>query len=343
MHPQVFTFVFGLALGLILSFFFFQKIIKGLKEVIKEKDNQILGLKEDAFPFIEEKIKSGISESTRENLDKIIKALGQDSLKRHSEVYHLLKETFKTTENLFEQTQKWQGLFFNNHNRGLFGEEVILKMITGIGFIEGIHFERQVSLKNGKRPDFIFSLPKEKKLIVDCKFPFNNYYKIWEEKQGKNSPAYKQFTRDIKAHMKEMKKRAYESELESLDFVCLLLPSDNVFSFIQQESGELFQEALNHRILFCSPVLLFPLLSVVKNTIDSVHLSEGHDESLKLFKMFKEEWKNFLKDWELLEKSFEKSEFILKKIKKKRVQEFDILLNKKDRLIESSPNLFNNP
>ena len=59
--------------------------------------------------------------------------------------------------------------------------------------------------------------------------------------------------------------------------------------------------------------------------------------------MFKEEWKNFLKDWELLEKSFEKSEFILKKIKKKRVQEFDILLNKKDRLIESSPNLFNNP
>ena len=119
MHPQVLTFVFGLALGLILSFFFFQKILKGLKEVMKEKDDQILSLKEDAFPFIEEKIKSGISESTRENLEKIIKALGQDSLKRHSEVYHLLKETFKTTENLFEQTQKWQGLFFNNHNRGL--------------------------------------------------------------------------------------------------------------------------------------------------------------------------------------------------------------------------------
>ena len=86
MHPQVLTFVFGLALGLLLSFFFFQKIVKGLKEIMKEKDDQILSLKEDAFPFIEEKIKSGISESTRENLEKIIKSLGQDSLKRHSEV-----------------------------------------------------------------------------------------------------------------------------------------------------------------------------------------------------------------------------------------------------------------
>ena len=38
-------------------------------------------------------------------------------------------------------------------------------MITGIGFIEGIHFERQFSLKSGKRPDFIFYLPKEKNLL----------------------------------------------------------------------------------------------------------------------------------------------------------------------------------
>jgi DNA recombination protein RmuC len=338
MHPQVVTFTFGLALGLALSFFFFQKIIKAQKERIKEKNDQILRLEEESLPFIEQTIKTGISESTRDNLEKILVALNQESVKRHSEVYHLLQETFKTTENLFDQTQKWQGLFFNNHTRGLFGEEVILKMITGIGFIEGIHFEKQTTLKNGKRPDFMFYLPKGKKLIVDCKFPFNNYYKVWEEKLGKSSPSYKQFIKDIKAHMKEMKKRAYESELESLDFVCLLLPSDSVFSFIQQEGPELFQEALSNRILFCSPVLLFPLLSVVKNTIDSIQLTKGHDESLKLFKVFKEEWKYFLKDWDLLEKSFGKSELILQKIKRNRLQEFDSLLNKKDRIIQFSEN-----
>ena len=329
MHPQVFTFVFGLILGLFLCFLFFQRLLK-------EKNLQISQLREQDIPILKETIQTGITNSTRENLEKIMTTLNNESNKRHGEVFHLLQETFKTTENLFNQTQKWQGLFYNNHQRGLFGEEVILKMITGIGFIEGIHFERQFSLKSGKRPDFIFYLPKDKKLIVDCKFPFNNYQKIWEEKQNKNSITYKQFIKDIRSHMRDMRKKSYDSELESLDFICLLLPSDSIFSFIQQEGAELFQEALSHRILFCSPVLLFPLLSVVKNTITSVQMSEGHDESLKLFLMFKEEWKGFLKDWDLLEKSFEKSESYLKRIKKKRIQEFDSILGKKERLFDLS-------
>jgi len=329
MHPQVFTFIFGLTLGLCLSFLFFQRLIK-------EKNQQISGLKEQGIPILKETIQTGITNSTRDNLEKIMSTLNNESVKRHGEVYQLLQETFKTTENLFQQTQKWQGLFYNNHQRGLFGEEVILKMITGIGFIEGVHFERQFSLKSGKRPDFIFYLPKDKKLIVDCKFPFNNYQKIWEEKQSKNSLPYKQFTKDIKNHMREMRKKAYDSEIDSLDFICLLLPSDSIFSFIQQEGSELFQEALSQRILFCSPVLLFPLLSVIKNTITSLQMSEGHDESLKLFLMFKEEWKGFLKDWDLLEKSFEKSEIYLRRIKKKRIQEFDSILGKKERLFDLS-------
>ena len=329
MHPQVFTFIFGLILGLFLCFLFFQRLLK-------EKNLQISQLREQDMPAIKETIQTGISNSTRDNLEKIMATLNNESVKRHGEVYHLLQETFKTTENLFNQTQKWQGLFYNNHQRGLFGEEVILKMITGIGFIEGLHVERQFSLKSGKRPDFIFYLPKEKKLIVDCKFPFSNYQKIWEEKQNKSSIIYKQFIKDIRSHMREMRKKAYDSELDSLDFICLLLPSDSIFSFIQQEGSELFQEALSHRILFCSPVLLFPLLSVVKNTITSVQMSEGHDESLKLFLMFKEEWRGFLKDWDLLEKSFEKSESYLRKIKKKRIQEFDSILGKKERLFDLS-------
>ena len=38
--------------------------------------------------------------------------------------------------------------------------------------------------------------------------------------------------------MRDMRKKSYDSELESLDFICLLLPSDSIFSFIQQEGSE---------------------------------------------------------------------------------------------------------
>ena len=44
----------------------------------------------------------------------------------------------------------------------------------------------------------------------------------------------------------------------------------------------------------------------------------------------------FFKDWDLLEKSFEKSESYPKKNKEKRIQEFESILGKKERLFDLS-------
>jgi DNA recombination protein RmuC len=63
---------------------------------------------------------------------------------------------------------------------------------------------------------------------------------------------------------------------------------------------------LQHKIIFCSPLTLYAILAVIRQSIDNFALERKSGEMIKLLKKFKEQWDRFVDAWTKWAKKFRK-------------------------------------
>jgi DNA recombination protein RmuC len=202
----------------------------------------------------------------------------------------------KVIGTLNANTADLKNALLNNRERGQWGERMAEDVLRLAGFVEGVNFEKQKKLDTEKgKPDFTFLMPRGLKLNMDVKFPFDHFYQMNEAKTDSEREMHKtKFISDVRKRIKEVNDRSYINPAEqTVDYVLLFIPNEQVYSFIQETDRSLIDDALKSKAILCSPLTLFAVLAVVRQAIDNFALETKSREILSLIGTFNQQWTNF--------------------------------------------------
>jgi len=92
--------------------------------------------------------------------------------------------------------------------------------------------------------------------------------------------------------IKQVTTREYINPAENtVDYVIVFIPNEQVYSFIQESDASIMDEALRQKVILCSPFTLYAVLAVVRQTIENVKLERTASEILRLLAEFSKQWK----------------------------------------------------
>ncbi|MBF0386617.1 MAG: DNA recombination protein RmuC [Candidatus Omnitrophica bacterium] len=199
--------------------------------------------------------------------DTLLREWEKDRAQKFGQLANELQGASKATLRLQETTQALASTLSNNKLRGQWGERMAEDIIRYAGLLENINYRKQVAqASSGTRPDFIFLLPDERVINMDVKFPLNNYLSMVNAPSpAEHDAAEKEFFKNVRARIKELRGREYINTAENtLDFVLLFIPNEQVFGFIQEKCPEIMDEALKDKVVLCSPFTLYAVLSIIR-------------------------------------------------------------------------------
>lgn len=193
-------------------------------------------------------------------------------------------------------TQSLREALVSTKVRGQWGERMAEDVLRLAGFLEDVQYRKQAALGCGRGiPDFTFLLPQGQVLYMDVKFPLDNYLRFLDAATEPDRRRFRDdFLRDVRAKVKELAGREYASASSSLDCVLLFIPNEQLYAFIQEQDGAIFDEALRRQIVFCSPLTLFAVLAVIRQAIDSFRVERTAKEILTVLGGFQHQWEAFV-------------------------------------------------
>lgn len=249
-------------------------------------------------------------EKMKEELQKVqvlIHQFEKDRENKFGELANQLKYTAEHTLKLQETANKLYEVLGNTKVRGQWGERMAEDILRMIGLKENINYIKQQTMGNTKsRPDFTFLLPQGLKVNMDVKFPLNNYLRYVEAEESQKEVYKKQFLKDVRDKIKEVTSRDYiNPEENTVDYVILFIPNDQIYAFINENDPSLIDEALKNKVILCSPVTLYAVLAVIRQAIDNFKLEKSAVEIQLTLKAFKQQWDNFIESLNKVEKKLE--------------------------------------
>jgi DNA recombination protein RmuC len=176
------------------------------------------------------------------------------------------------------------------------------------GFVENVNYVKQTQLEGAAgRPDFTFPLPKGHELYMDVKFPMAGYLRYLDattdaERQTQRAA----FLRDVRARVRELARRDYarESARQSVDYVLMFLPNEQLTGFIHESDPALIDEAMGQRVVMCSPLTLFAFLGVIRQAYDNFVTEQTSDQILALMGKFGLQWVKYNEQLERVHAKF---------------------------------------
>ncbi len=243
-----------------------------------------------------------------ESVSSLMRDLEKDRASKFGELADRLRDVSERTADLTRTTGTLREALSSSRARGQWGERMAEDVLRLAGFIEGVNYSRQKTIQeSGTRPDFTFFLPRGLRLNMDVKFPFDNYMAWLETPAGVEREKFcRSFLKDVRARIKEVASRDYIDPGQStVDYALLFIPNEQVYSFIHEQEPGMIDEALERRVIFCSPVTLYAVLAVIRQAVDNFTLEETSKEILGLFGTFRKQWYEFLKRLDHLGKQIE--------------------------------------
>jgi DNA recombination protein RmuC len=179
--------------------------------------------------------------------------------------------------------------------RGQWGERVADDVLRAAGLVEGVSYVRQRALPGGTIPDVTFLLPGGLVLHLDAKFPLAAYVRCLEAGSEHERHRHRDdFLRDVRARVRELGGRGYvDPSGGTLDFVLCFIPNESVYAFLHEHDAGLVDAALRQQVVLCSPLTLFAVLGVIRQSVEAVNLARTSDEILSLLGAFTDQWERF--------------------------------------------------
>lgn len=218
-----------------------------------------------------------------------------------------LENAATVIQKLSDTTGSLSNALSSNSLRGQWGERMAEDVLRLSGMLEGINFIKQTTLEAGSKPDFTFLLPQQRTLNMDVKFPFNNYQLYVEAANERDKEEYKEkFLKDVRKRLKEVQTRDYINPQDgTVDYVLLFVPNEQIFGFINEIDRSLIDEAMRGKTILCSPLSLYAILAVIRQSIDNFSMESKSQEMLSIFGAFKQQWEKFKDQMESVKERFE--------------------------------------
>lgn len=290
----LFLFSFLSLLAVLIVFAF---VIKGLFQTIalkalKENQKSFLELAEQSFKQLRISSNEDL-DSKKSAIEKQLSQLNQElnTLKESTtELKTNLTLSKDTLSTLTRTTTDLHSVLADNQKRGQWGERQAEDLLRHFDFQEGVNYDKQTN-ESGDRPDFTFYLPKGKRLNMDVKYPIRAYQSYLEaESKSEEEAQLKQFTSDVKSHIKAIAKRKYINPSEgTLDYCLMFISNEGIFQIVNQQD-DILNLAKDLNIVLCGPTSLFAILSLIRQSISSFQIEERAKIIQKDLSKFQGEW-----------------------------------------------------
>ena len=235
-------------------------------------------------------VKDAVSQQI-DDLEKVIEALHSSTSTNYGGINTSVGDLAKQTGKLIE-------VLGNNGSRGQFGERIAEDILIKAGFIEGISYKKEdrESVEGG-RPDFSFEVPPDQMLYLDCKFPLDAYKRYYEATtDGEKKLQLDSFKAAVNKKIKDLQKRDYveKSRRAAIDYVLLFIPNESISNFIQEKFPDIVDQALDNKVVLCSPTNLYAFLAIVRQANQTFQTQKATGEILGLLGGFNSEWKKYV-------------------------------------------------
>ena len=243
-------------------------------------------------------------------------------------------ESRKVTELLRQDTTKLNEALSGGQSRGQWGERVADDVLRLAGFIEGVSYRKQVTTGEGSRPDFTFLLPDERILHMDVKMPMAAFKRYLDaDNELEKQTAAKDFVRDTKQRIKEVTTRDYiNPEAGTLDYTLVFIPNEQVYGFIHEQDPEIIDFALRNHVVICSPLTLFAVLAVMRQSAENFRLESRTREIQKAIGSFRKQWDMYKDQSEKVGRAFDTTHRAWSELVGKRERQLDKSIESVDRL-----------
>ncbi len=199
--------------------------------------------------------------------EQLLRSWETDRAQKFGALEQELASASAATLKLQDTTGKLTNVLGNVKLRGQWGERMAEDIIRHAGLLEGVNYRKQTQLASSTtKPDITFLLPDGRSVNMDVKFPLDNYLKMVNApSEFERDAASKEFIKNSKARVKELQTRDYINPAENtLDFVLLFIPNEQVFGYIHEAAPEFMDEALKQKVVLCSPFTLYATLAVIR-------------------------------------------------------------------------------
>lgn len=239
-----------------------------------------------ANKIFEEK-SSKFTQQNRENIDQILKPLGEKIKLFEEKVERVYNEDTKQRASLAEQiknlhdlnqqmskdaTNLTNALKGESKTQGNWGEFILDSILEKSGLVKGREYETQTTFKGeeGKRqkPDVIINLPENRHIIIDSKVSLTAYEQFCStEDENEKRIALNNHIASIRNHVKELSNKNYQSihNLSSMDFVIMFVPIEPAMAVASQADINIWNEAFEKNIVIVSPSILLATLRTIAN------------------------------------------------------------------------------
>jgi DNA recombination protein RmuC len=223
-----------------------------------------------------------------------IRTLEQDRVRKFSELTTALESHRKLADELSISTKKLAEVLSNNQARGEWGERIIEDLMQANGLMEGVHYVRQLHLKNSTlRPDITLLLPDKRYIAVDVKFPYSEIQKLADSSSKEQQKLYlQQLSKNLQTKIDKVAEYIDPSS-HTLDYAILFVPNEMIFSFLNQKLPEVIDHAFKRRVLLVSP---FTFLVVARTMLESYRnfmISDSLRDAVIQVDEFVREWGRF--------------------------------------------------
>ncbi len=317
----IILFIVGTVFGAIIVWLLRQREISNIRKTEDELKNAFSSLSREAL----DSNQKSFFELARNQFENLTKSSGQQLDEKKKLIDSTIKEMKNHLEKLAKETIALKGQMENSHQginrltdttsklrqilsssqaRGQWGERMVEDILNFIGLIEGVNYKKQ-SQEGTDRPDYTFYLPQSKHVNMDVKFPLSHYENfIAADNETERNSEKKQFLSDVKNHIKTINKRTYiDTEGGTVDYVLMFIPNESIYTFINQEDKDLIDFSLQNKIILCSPITLYAVLSLIRQAVSSFAMEKQAGEMQKLIGVFAKQWQLFVDKMDTMGKS----------------------------------------
>jgi DNA recombination protein RmuC len=258
----------------------FNKEIEALHNLSKEQFKNL------ANDVLEEKKKTFIGENKKE-LNTILDPLKTDLNQFKDKIEATRKEDIQDLTSLKKEIESLQklGLQLSDDAKGLtnalksdvkvqgnWGEDRLKLILESEGLQKYIDYKTQEGYRDeeqerNRKPDFILNLPNGKHIIIDSKVSLTAYVNYYNATTPEERAGYlRQHIKSITDHIDFLGDKNYQSLLgiNSPDYVFMFMPIESAITLAINENPDLFNRALNKKIVLITPTTLVATLKVVK-------------------------------------------------------------------------------
>ncbi|MBF0486371.1 MAG: DNA recombination protein RmuC [Candidatus Omnitrophica bacterium] len=228
--------------------------------------------------------------------ESLLRQWEADRERKFGQLEQELTSAAQATVRLQETTGKLSNVLGNVKLRGQWGERMAEDIISFSGLLENVSYIKQTAqASSATRPDFIFLLPNGERVNMDVKFPLDNYLKMSNASTDiEREAAKKEFLKNVRARISEIKGREYINPHENtLDFVLLFIPNEQVFALIHELEPGIMDEALKEKVVLCSPFTLYAMLAVIRQAHENFRFEKDVKKILSHIDLFVKHFETF--------------------------------------------------